>query len=198
MKVNGPRHIPVALPPRKNPEGWDPELVWTISRRGEILEPAWIQTPDCPARGLVTYSLLNYYYYYYCFILFFYHVFYYFIFLCTYACYILCIRADFVIGHKLLMQHVNKIFIYCNNKQVHQNSNCKSVSRRPLLFGRIFLASVLRISVHRMSYYQKNKHFCVTTRNFSFQTFRKEHISRLYMVPFQYDTNYAVGSCSIL
>jgi len=90
------------------------------------------------------------------------------------------------------------IFIYFNNKETNRNSNGKSVTRRPTLFGRIFLALVLRISVYRMSYNQKNKHIQITISNFSFQTLRTELISRLHMMPFQNDANYAVGSCSIL
>jgi len=49
-----------------------------------------------------------------------------------------------------------------------------------------------------MSYNQKNKHIHATISNFSFQTLRTGQISRLYMMPFQNDANYAMGPCSIL
>ena len=64
----------------------------------ELLRDERIQSPDRPARSLVTSSLLHYHTY--CLILLFLScvlLFYFFFYM--YACYCLCIAFDFVIGH---------------------------------------------------------------------------------------------------
>ena len=57
--MSGQLDAPAALPPGKPPVsieqevGWAPWRVWMLSRRGNPLAPAGIETPDRPAHSLV-------------------------------------------------------------------------------------------------------------------------------------------------
>lgn len=61
MEASGELHALVILPPGKEPavpgaleDGWAPQLVWTIWRRGRSFSCAKIWSPDCLANSLVT------------------------------------------------------------------------------------------------------------------------------------------------
>lgn len=61
MEASGELHALVILPPGQEPavpvaleDGWAPQLVWTIWRRGRYLSCARIWSPDCLARSVVT------------------------------------------------------------------------------------------------------------------------------------------------